>query len=884
MSSQPTRDIYNETLAIFDRRGDRAEPLTTPEIAAALDANRRTVYKRLQKLVDRGELDTKAVGANARVWWRPSHFDRTRREEELERYEAIIEAMGDPVYCLDTEGRFTFVNQSLADRSGYDTSELLGRHVTIGMDDDDVARTAEVIAELITDDHRDSATVEYEVITKDGERLLAENHISLLTDGKGNFRGTAGVLRDITERKERERALMASEQRYKTLVDNFPNGAVTLVNEALEYVTVGGTPIEDADATVEDLEGSPMTDVLPKPFIDLLLPHYIDALDGQSSTFEHEFGGRHYWFTVLPVRDDHGEVFGALGMSQDITDRKAYEQDLHTQVRQLEVISELGHNAVENRDIDDLMERAVELVAETLDNEYCKILDLEGTGEELLLRHGTGWADGIVGTTTVSATDNASQAAYTLSSNQPVVVEDLACESRFSGPVLLTSHDVRSGISTIIGSADEPWGILGTHATATKAFKDNDVNFVQSVANILASAITRHHDEMELASQREHLAALDDLNTVVREITHLVIEQSTRESIEQLTCDQLAASASYKGARIVDVDQRTGEITTRATAGDATIEDRLPPDDSRRIRDVVHSRDPRFSQATNGSANGVRWTASIPILHDDTRYGVLHVIAERPDAVTADEEAVIGQLGEIIGHAIAAVERKRALLSDEVIELEFHIQDVFEELGVPIKCDGTITLDQTVPVGDGVYLEFGTATGDAIDAVEVLVDSDAVPHWESLQVHKRTDGMVRFEVTMTEPPAVASIAANGGYIDEATIEDGDFYMRVHLTPTANVRRVVDAINTAYPSVQVGSQRQVTRDPQSTARLRGVLFEELTERQRAALEAGYYAGFFNWPRESSGEAVAESLGIGSSTFHQHRRKAEKRLLDLVFAER
>jgi predicted DNA binding protein len=56
---------------------------------------------------------------------------------------------------------------------------------------------------------------------------------------------------------------------------------------------------------------------------------------------------------------------------------------------------------------------------------------------------------------------------------------------------------------------------------------------------------------------------------------------------------------------------------------------------------------------------------------------------------------------------------------------------------------------------------------------------------------------------------------------------------------------------------------------------------LTERQRTALEAGYFGGFFEWPRHRNGEEVADSLGIGASTFHQHVRKAERKLLERVF---
>jgi predicted DNA binding protein len=54
-------------------------------------------------------------------------------------------------------------------------------------------------------------------------------------------------------------------------------------------------------------------------------------------------------------------------------------------------------------------------------------------------------------------------------------------------------------------------------------------------------------------------------------------------------------------------------------------------------------------------------------------------------------------------------------------------------------------------------------------------------------------------------------------------------------------------------------------------------DELTDRQLAVLRAAYQAGFFEWPRDASGEEVAESLDIAAPTFHQHLRKAEKAII-------
>lgn len=71
--------------------------------------------------------------------WLGTQIERDRRLSALERYETIIEAVEDPVYALDTEGRFRFVNEAAKREFGYG-QEILGEHVSTVMDTEDVER------------------------------------------------------------------------------------------------------------------------------------------------------------------------------------------------------------------------------------------------------------------------------------------------------------------------------------------------------------------------------------------------------------------------------------------------------------------------------------------------------------------------------------------------------------------------------------------------------------------------------------------------------------------------------------------------------------------------------------------------------------------------
>jgi len=185
------------------------------------------------------------------------------------------------------------------------------------------------------------------------------------------------------------------------------------------------------------------------------------------------------------------------------------EEELRVRARQQAVVAELGLRALAGTDPAALMDEAVELVAETLHVEYSKVLELLPDGDALLLRAGVGWQAGLVGQATVSA-GLESQAGYTLVSHEPVIVEDLSTETRFSGPPLLHDHGVVSGISVIIQGECRPFGVMAAHTTSRRTFTRDDIHFLQAVANVLAEAIQRKWAEQALRESEERFRALTE--------------------------------------------------------------------------------------------------------------------------------------------------------------------------------------------------------------------------------------------------------------------------------------------------------------------------------------------------------------------------------------
>lgn len=194
-------------------------------------------------------------------------------------------------------------------------------------------------------------------------------------------------------------------------------------------------------------------------------------------------------------------------LNEEIRRRAVIEQDLNLRLRQQEAIASLGENALGYQDLDALFQEAVNCVAETLGMEYCKVLQLMPGRNSLLLRAGVGWKEGLVGHALVG-TEMDSQAGYTLFIDEPVIVDNLRTETRFSGPTLLHDHQVVSGMSVVIPGKNGPWGVLGVHSSQQRVFHPQDTRFIKAVANILAFAIQRFSTEEDLRRSRDQLSII----------------------------------------------------------------------------------------------------------------------------------------------------------------------------------------------------------------------------------------------------------------------------------------------------------------------------------------------------------------------------------------
>lgn len=176
---------------------------------------------------------------------------------------------------------------------------------------------------------------------------------------------------------------------------------------------------------------------------------------------------------------------------------------LTARLRQQAYIVELGQMALAGTDFEQLLDVSVNFVAQGLKVEYAKILAILPEQAVMRMQAGFGWERGLIGNWQIPL--NNSHAGYTLTVREPVIVEDLATDTRFQGSELLQSHHIKSGLSVPIMGVGDTYGVLGAHTPRYQNFTEDDINFLKAIANILSSGMECRQREDILRKNKEDL-------------------------------------------------------------------------------------------------------------------------------------------------------------------------------------------------------------------------------------------------------------------------------------------------------------------------------------------------------------------------------------------
>ena len=795
---------------------------------------------------------------------RKAREDQLRRERDLTEQLFRLSPMGIAVHTPD--GRFVRLNERAEDILGIDRDDLLGTVLEEPIwdargPDGEPFPDEQFPLNVVLATGEPCFGTEMSVQRDDDRFWISVSAAPILNDD-GDIERVIVSFEEITDRKRRETDLKRERDLTEQLLRvspmgiavHRPDGRFARINERAEEIL----GVEPGELVGQEMVEPEWESYGPDgdPFPDEAFPLNVVLRTGEP-TFGTEMtirrrDGTQIWLSVsaAPLLDDDGDIERVIVGFEDITERKRYEQELRESEQQFRAVFEGTLDA---------------LVLADDDGTYLEVnqaaCDLYGLAEADLV--GRNVAD-------FAPPD------YDVAAAWDVFIES----GTFQGELPLVRPDGETRVTDFVATADIAPGL---HLAALRDITE------------------RKADEEQLAAQRDELARLNDINSLIRSVQRTVVGATDRETVERAVCNGLVVSDSYPVALTTRI---TGGETTRAehaaglsddvlsalrAEGATCLEtsiDRTSAANAMTVLSELQTDDAHHPALRDLAADhDLRALGNIPVEADGVVYGVLTVGSTHEDAFTGQEQAVFAELGQLLGTAIEAIQTKRLLYATGFFELDLSVSADIEPLAtLNRRVGGHWRLDGVVPVEAGRYLVYVDVDETPVDEIE-----RAAPEVVGLAGLRRVDsGSNRLlELRVEDDTPASGLLDAGGLIRDGTIEHGASQFVVDVTLDTDVRGYLDRLEQRGIEVDLLAKREVERTaPAAQAGAASDTDEsadtELTPRQRTVLEAAYLSGYFDWPRRrTTGEELADALDIATSTLHQHLRVASGKVFEQYF---
>jgi len=803
-------------------------------------------------------------------------------------FRAILGSVSAPVFALDESGTVVFANAGVEEVLGYAPVRLTGKPLSTLVPErfgHYHALTDVLTDEDVTD--LDGATFEMPAIHRDGDRLRLS--VSFAARECADRTLLVGTVMEAsqTEGERSETGHEAEMAQYERIIETMNDGiyvldgsfTITNVNQAVvsmtgysreELIGAHASLLASEDLLQQAAEQS--AEMLESRRETATIVSEIVRKDGRSLPIETRF-------SLYSFEDDS---YGQLGVIRDISDRKQFEatlRALHSSTREL--------LATESKpDVSTL-------VADTATD----VLDLDGavvyridTAENVLRPTATSnRTDVFTGPLPVLEPDDSPLWRVFVEGERELI----------DGSVADTGLPVENGLVVPLG--DHGVFVAGT---ADRAAIDDDtetlVGLLAASAEEALSRLDREIDIRErdrrLEEQNRRLWELDRVNAIIREIDQSLVEAESIDEIGDAVCDRLVASDRFAFAWFGEPNTAEGTITPRSWSGDGLgyLDDvgfSLEQPEEPAATATVSGEQTVVSDVAADLKNG-EWrkaalsreyqsVISIPLTHGDITHGVLTVYATRSEAF-ADKQTVFSELGETIANAMNAVLTRRALLTDSHTELGFRLDASDTVLQRFARQAGQqIEIEDVVPQADGDTRLFFLTSSEEPDAVRAVEQQSVAV--ESVSLVAKRDGSSLFEAVVTGQTLLPTMVDHGAMVRSVTVSGDEIRLDVEIPDELDVRQFVAFVKSEYDGAELISKIDRDRPLRTPTEFQYEFENRLTDRQREVLRIAYLRGFFEWPRESTGQEIADSLGVSQPTVNRHLRACERKLFTLLFED-
>ncbi|MFJ7371254.1 PAS domain S-box protein [Lysinibacillus sp. NPDC098008] len=261
------------------------------------------------------------------------HNTRATLNEMEKRMKALFYSTMDAIDFLDLDGNVLDVNPAFEKLYGWKREEIIGKKLPIipeyrNHQQEELLEKAKLRKQI--------TTMETTCIKKDGSPVEISLTFSPLLDKRGNLLGTAGITRDISERKQLEKLLRESEERYRKVVELSPKGIVIHRDGTIVYANPSALKMLKEDNAI----GKTIDTYLHPDFKEVSKKRLSMAKSGEELPFvEMKMNcsdGDTIYAEITSVPFNYDGNPAILTMLRDVTERKNTEQKLEESKKRYE--------------------------------------------------------------------------------------------------------------------------------------------------------------------------------------------------------------------------------------------------------------------------------------------------------------------------------------------------------------------------------------------------------------------------------------------------------------------------------------------------------------------------------------------------------------------
>ncbi|MFC7228631.1 GAF domain-containing protein [Salinirubellus salinus] len=813
--------------------------------------------------------------------------ERATERERARQFDAVFEDARAATWVLDDEGALRRANETASGMLAGPVDAHLGEPFWESpwwAPSDDIAADVHRVVETALDGGVDDAVVSR--ATADGRRRVLDLSVRPVEDHRGQLTSVVVEGVDITDRVELERDLRRSEELHRVTLNNMTDtvlitdesGAYTYVCPNVHFIF--GYRAEEIRelGTIDDLLGADLFD--REELAERGVLKNIECTATDKAGREHTL--------LVNVREVSIQDGTLLYSCRDITKRKQREEALAT-------LQETARDFLYAETHREIAQHVVEDTPGVLDTDASAVYLFDADTNDLRPAAASARMRELNGPLPDVHADGATLTSHSFVEDEPLFFDDVHEADRLANP----ATDLRSACYIPLGDH----GVFVAGSERVGAFDAVTRELADLLAATAEAALDRVSRESRLREQdrtlqrrNRELSELNRVNETIREIDRAVVRAETRAEVDHAVCERLTAEGRFAFAWIGTVDPTAGRVDPRAWAGDD--QGYL---DTQSFALEETGGEPAGRSAATGAvtmvsnvADGLReepWrkealardylsVIAIPLVYNDLTHGVLTVYAGSRDAFDDRARAVLAELGETVAAAISAIERKHALLSTSMTRVEFETEArTFVLSRLAHEADATLSYDGGIQQREGGLHVFVSVEDGGIDAVERAA-ADLVGVGDVRRMSTSGEGGV-LRLGLAQPFPALELADHGAVFRGATATPTTTTLVVDVPESVDVRNVTQLVRAAVGEVTLRSKRQLDRaaeqDPATT------LLDRLTERQLEVVQTAYYSGFFESPRENTGEDVAEMLDISPAAFYQHVRTVQRKLFATLFEE-